>query len=122
VHRKGQWLPQDHRVQQAWLSSVIDDVNLHPKELHPILQEFQQLIENDTKIYMLVQSMFEEVPHKPPYHMDPTKDFTRIEDYKVSALLYFLVAFSVEDLFIAIIPVYPSITVHQASFASSSST
>jgi hypothetical protein len=119
MHRKGQWLPQDNRVQQAWLSSVIADIDLHPKQLHPILEEFQELIEGDTKIYMLMQSMFEEVPHKPPYHMDPTRDFTRIKDYKVSGYKNFLVMFSLGAPFVAGPQMDVSITINQ-TFVSSS--
>jgi phosphatidylserine decarboxylase len=47
------------------------------------LEEFKALIENNSRIYMLVQSMFEQVPQKPPYDRDPTKDFPRIRDYHV---------------------------------------
>jgi hypothetical protein len=83
MHRSGQWLPQDRRIQQQWLSNVIQHVHLHPRELHPVLKEFKHLIEDDTTIYMLVQSMFAEVPRGHLYNKDPIGDFPRIRDYKV---------------------------------------
>ena len=78
--RTGAWLPQDHRVHKEWLGGVIDHVDKNPKELHPVLQEFQELIEGDTRIYMLVTSMFDQVPSKKPYRQDPT-GHKQIRDY-----------------------------------------
>lgn len=37
-----------------------------------MIQEFKELIEGDTRIYLLFSSMFEEVPKKKPYGKDPT--------------------------------------------------
>ncbi|KAF2671554.1 hypothetical protein BT63DRAFT_384084 [Microthyrium microscopicum] len=82
VHRVGNWLPNDHRVHDKWLSEVIDHVGQNPKNLHPVLQEFEKLIENNTRVYLLVQSMFQQVPKKAPYNKDPTGSFARIKDYK----------------------------------------
>jgi phosphatidylserine decarboxylase len=62
VHRIGSWLPSDHRVHKKWLSGIIERVEGNPKELHPVLREFKDLIENNTRIYILVNSMFEEIP------------------------------------------------------------
>lgn len=47
-------------------------VDRKPKELHPVIQEFSEMIERDTRIYLLFTSMFEQVPDKKPYNNDPT--------------------------------------------------
>ncbi|CAE7206031.1 Phosphatidylserine decarboxylase [Pyrenophora teres f. teres] len=80
VHRTGSWLPSDHRVHKAWLSDIIERVENNPKELHPVLQEFKDLIEKNTRIYILVNSMFEEIPSKKPYRNDPV-GHKQVRDY-----------------------------------------
>jgi phosphatidylserine decarboxylase len=79
-------MPTDHRVHEKWLSGVIDHVHQNPTDLPPVLQEFQKLIETNTRVYLLVQSMFQQVPRKHPYNKDPTGHFARILDYKVRIL------------------------------------
>ncbi|KAF8992262.1 Phophatidylserine decarboxylase-domain-containing protein [Cyathus striatus] len=39
---------------------------------HPIIQEFQQLIENNSEIREAVEGMFMAIPARPPYDTDPT--------------------------------------------------
>jgi len=72
------WLPRDQRVQKEWLNGIIkvyypsmagadkaerrQHVDEKPTKLHPVLQEFQALIEGNTRIFMLFSSMFEEIP------------------------------------------------------------
>ncbi|KAL8738519.1 MAG: hypothetical protein Q9181_000678 [Wetmoreana brouardii] len=74
-YRVGKWLPQDHRVHQEWLSGIIKHVESNPKDLHPVLEEFKSMIENDTHLYLLFTSMFQQVPKKPPYQKDPSGQF-----------------------------------------------
>lgn len=76
-HRAGGWLPRDHRVLRNWLANRIEKVDRRardgiPKDLAPVIQEFQTLIETDPVIYMGFHQMFEQVPTKPPYDNDPT--------------------------------------------------
>ncbi|KAF2140798.1 uncharacterized protein K452DRAFT_273624 [Aplosporella prunicola CBS 121167] len=80
LHRVGDWLPGDHRVHKEWLSGIIDHVDSNPKDLHPVLKEFQDLIENNSRVYCLVSSMFEQIPTKKPYARDPT-GAKQIRDY-----------------------------------------
>ncbi|KAJ3042104.1 hypothetical protein HDV00_008186 [Rhizophlyctis rosea] len=83
VHRKpGGWLPSDHRIHRDWLSGIIDEVDKNPKETLPVIREFQSLIENSTRIYLLFNSMFAEIPDKKPYSSDPTGQHKQIKDYK----------------------------------------
>ncbi|MCJ1396329.1 hypothetical protein MMC18_009218 [Xylographa bjoerkii] len=81
VPRTGQWLPQDHRVHREWLGGIINHVDQNPKELHPVLKEFQNMIEGDTRIYLLFSSMFEQIPKKKPYSKSPT-GLRQVRDYK----------------------------------------
>lgn len=80
VHKAGAWLPADHRIHQEWLSGQVEESKKNPKELIPVLKEFKEFIESDTRIYMLFVAMFEEVPMKHPYNKDPTGR-KQIRDY-----------------------------------------
>lgn len=42
------------------------------QELLPVIQEFQDLIEGDPKLFMLFTQMFEQIPPEPLYLTDPT--------------------------------------------------
>ncbi|KAH9868285.1 hypothetical protein J1614_007357 [Plenodomus biglobosus] len=80
MERRGMWLPADHRVHKKWLSGVIDRVDGKSQDLHPVIREFKEFIEKNTRIYLLASSMFEEVPSKKPYHRDPS-GHKQIRDY-----------------------------------------
>jgi len=74
-HRVGGWLPKDQRVLERWLAKKIakvDSPERRAKAFHPVIQEFQTLIETDAEIWMGFHQMFEQVPTKPPYDNDPT--------------------------------------------------
>ncbi|KAL1303403.1 hypothetical protein AAFC00_006795 [Neodothiora populina] len=81
VHRLGDWLPADHRTHREWIGGLVEDVDNNPKELHPVIKEFQQLIENNTRIYLLINAMFEEIPHRKPYNNQPGGN-SQIRDYQ----------------------------------------
>ncbi|OAP57167.1 phosphatidylserine decarboxylase [Fonsecaea erecta] len=79
--RLGDWLPS-HEVHREWLGGVIQKVDQNPKELHPVLVEFKELIECNTRVYMLFESMFEQVPNKVPYNNDPRgQGHPQVRDY-----------------------------------------
>lgn len=59
---------------------MIDHVDENPQELIPILKEFKDLIEEDTRMYLLFSTMFEQVPSKKPYSKDPT-GHRQVRDY-----------------------------------------
>jgi len=80
MHRTGSWLPSDHRVHKNWLDNIIKKAETDPKDLHPVLKEFKKLIEENTRIYLLVNSMFEEIPTKKPYNQDPV-GHKQVRDY-----------------------------------------
>ncbi|KAK3400582.1 Phophatidylserine decarboxylase-domain-containing protein [Sordaria brevicollis] len=86
IHRRGGWLPTDHRILKHWLSHHIKQVDSdraanRQRELVSVLKEFQDLIESNARIYMYFSSMWDEVPHKPPYNKDVTGR-SQIRDYK----------------------------------------
>lgn len=82
--RVGKWLPQDHQCIQKWLANLIKVVEeREPGLFHPVIQEFQDLIENDPVIYMLFHQMFHQIPNKPPYNMDATGTRPQVRNYLV---------------------------------------
>jgi len=80
VPRIGHWLPQDHRHHQKWLKKTIQQAKDHPKDLNPAVKEFKELIEGNTRIYLLFATMFEQIPHKKPYGKDP-EGKRQVRDY-----------------------------------------
>jgi phosphatidylserine decarboxylase len=66
----GHWMPADHNLRQEWLSDIIDHADSSRPALQPVLQEFQELIETNTRVYQLIEGMFKDVPRK--YQSDPT--------------------------------------------------
>jgi phosphatidylserine decarboxylase len=80
-YRVGKWLPSDQASLVKWLEAIIQKTIGEQKALHPIIAEFQDLIESDPEIYMLFNQMFEQVPRKPPYNKDPTGK-PQVRDYR----------------------------------------
>jgi phosphatidylserine decarboxylase len=73
-------------VHKDWLEKIIEQANVDSKDLHPVLQEFKELIEGNTRIYLLVNSMFEEIPTKKPYNQDPV-GHKQVRDYVSSTVV-----------------------------------
>ncbi|KAI1297731.1 hypothetical protein EDD11_007002 [Mortierella claussenii] len=82
VHRVGDWLPKDHRIHRDWLEGIVSHVEKNPKPLHPVLQEFKDLIEKNTRLYILFNGMFDEIPRKKPYMSEPSGQHKQVRDYK----------------------------------------
>jgi phosphatidylserine decarboxylase len=80
VHPAGNWLSSDHSVHKDWLDRVIRKAEANPKDLHPVLEEFKKLIEENTHIYLLVNSMLEEIPTRKPYSQD-LMGYKQVRDY-----------------------------------------
>lgn len=78
--RPGAFLPADNRVHRQWLQNQVDHVDANPKELVPVLKEFKELIEGNSRIYMYFREMWDEIPRRPPYNKDPTGK-SQIRDY-----------------------------------------
>ena len=69
------------------MESVIEKVDANPKEYHPVIKEFKSLIETNTRIYLLVNSMFEQIPSKKPYSSDPV-GHKQVRDYEHMLMLF----------------------------------
>ncbi|KAJ5707905.1 hypothetical protein N7488_007706 [Penicillium malachiteum] len=80
LHHLGNWMPANHEAHREWLGGVINEAESSEKGLHPVIQEFKTLIETNTRVYLLLEGMFEEVPNKKPYREDPT-GHPEIRDY-----------------------------------------
>lgn len=59
---------------------MIDHVDKNSQQLIPVLKEFKDLIEGDTRLYILFSTMFEQIPSKKPYSNDPT-GHRQVRDY-----------------------------------------
>jgi phosphatidylserine decarboxylase len=71
-YRVGMWLPSDDAFLAKWLEAMIQKAHASPQALHPVIADFQRLIETDAEVFMLFSQMFEQVPRRPPYNRDPT--------------------------------------------------
>lgn len=49
------------------MGNQIEHAKNNKKELIPVLQEFKEFIEGNSRIYMYFVNMFQEVPMKHPY-------------------------------------------------------
>lgn len=80
-YRVGEWLPSDQAFLDRWLEAMIRKTHAEVKALHPVIADFQNLIESDAELFMLFNQMFEQVPRKPPYNKDPTGK-PQVRDYR----------------------------------------
>lgn len=69
--RVGHWLPSDQAILETWMEALIGEVEAKPMPLHPVIEEFKELIEHDPEIYMFFNQMFTQVPKRPPYNKNP---------------------------------------------------
>ncbi|EIN08622.1 hypothetical protein PUNSTDRAFT_103509 [Punctularia strigosozonata HHB-11173 SS5] len=79
VPRTGHWLSQDKRHHHDWMKKLVNHVD-NPKELHPVLQQFRDKIEGDSRLYMLFNCMFERMPSNKKYLKDPTGENPQVRD------------------------------------------
>lgn len=67
-------------MHHAWLGQQVEEAHKNKKPLIPVLQEFKDFIEGDSRTYMYFMAMFDEVPTRQPYQKDPT-GHKQIRDY-----------------------------------------
>lgn len=81
-YRVGQWLPSDQSVLDAWLKTRVEAVKSgrDRRPLHPIIQDFKELIEGDADLYMLFHLMFTQVPNRPRFRHNPSGGH-QVENY-----------------------------------------
>ncbi len=66
--RLGHWLPVDPDVLRLWMETTIDKAEKSKVPFHPVIQEFQGMIENDPVMLMYFTQMFQQQPHFAPPH------------------------------------------------------
>lgn len=54
-------MSQDKRHHHDFVNKTVAHVDKHPKELLPVLKEFKEMVENDSRLFMLFESMFDQV-------------------------------------------------------------
>jgi phosphatidylserine decarboxylase len=83
VRRQAGWLPQDQDELESWLVGHRRRVEARGEQvvLHPVLAEFQELIETDPVVRMSVNEMIEQVPSTKPYrqrHLESVEQLLRL--------------------------------------------
>jgi len=81
IPRCGNWLPEDTWIIRTWLANLVDQVEGNPKPFHPVIREFQLLIEQDPALYMLFHEMFDQIPRQDAYSRDPFGS-SQVRDYR----------------------------------------
>jgi phosphatidylserine decarboxylase len=76
------WLPEQEDL-EAWLAGHRERVEARgePVVLHPVLEEFQELIDTDPVVRMYVNQMIEQVPSGKPYdqrHLESVEQMLRL--------------------------------------------
>jgi len=75
-------MSQDARHQQEWLKRTIKHVNDNPSDsLHPVLEEFRNMVEEDARLYMLFHEMFQQIPKNKAHLSDPSGNMKNIRDF-----------------------------------------
>jgi phosphatidylserine decarboxylase len=67
-HRIGRWLPHQDALED-WLEGLVTEVRdkAGTVALHPVIEEFRKLIDDDPVVRMYVTQMIEQVPHAKQY-------------------------------------------------------
>lgn len=64
--RVGRWLPSSQKHLNDWLKATIETAERKRSSFHPVIQEFQAMIESDPVMYMYFTQMFQQQPAFPP--------------------------------------------------------
>ncbi|MCU1671372.1 MAG: hypothetical protein JWP40_4299 [Blastococcus sp.] len=84
VKRRAGWLPADQDALEAWLTGHRERVEAKgDRELHPVVREFQELLEREPVLRMYAERMVAEVPRNKPYtkrHLESVEQLLRLID------------------------------------------
>jgi phosphatidylserine decarboxylase len=84
IKRRGGWLPDGQGALEAWLTGHRERVEgKGERELHPVLQEFAELLDRDPVLRMYAERMIAEVPKGKPYtkrHLESVDQLLRLID------------------------------------------
>ena len=83
VRRRAGWLPEDQDDLESWLAGHRERVEARGEQvvLHPVLTEFQELIDTDPVVRMYVNQMIAQVPSTKPYrkrHLESVPQMLRL--------------------------------------------
>jgi phosphatidylserine decarboxylase len=83
VRRRAGWLPSDQNDLEAWLAGHRERVEARGEQvvLHPVLSEFQQLIDQDPTVRMYMNQMIAQVPTGKRYskrHLESVEQLLRL--------------------------------------------
>jgi len=83
VRRLAGWLPEDQEDLESWLDGHRERVGGRSEQivLHPVLTEFQELIDSDPVVRMYVEQMIAQVPTTKPYqkrHLESVDQMLRL--------------------------------------------
>ena len=78
--RVGEWLPSDQAFLKQWVETHIKAVDVQPKPLHPVIEEFKNLIETDAEVFLLFSQMFTQLPKNSQYNKTPIGT-PQVKDY-----------------------------------------
>jgi phosphatidylserine decarboxylase len=76
--RLGHWLTSDRKALNAWLANTIEQAEKRKTPFHPVIQEFQGMIESDPVMFMYFTQMFEQQPTFAP---TPKSGDIKIKNY-----------------------------------------
>jgi phosphatidylserine decarboxylase len=83
VQRRAGWLPESQDDLESWLDGHCERVEARGEqaELHPVLTEFQELINADPVVRMYLDQMIAQVPDRKPYrkrHLESVPQLLRL--------------------------------------------
>ena len=80
VRRRAGWLPESQEDLEAWLDGHREraEGGGEPAVLHPVLTEFQELIDTDPVVRMYVSQMIDQVPDTKPYRQRHLEDVPQL--------------------------------------------
>jgi phosphatidylserine decarboxylase len=83
VRRQAGWLPDDQDDLESWLAGHRERVEARGEQvvLHPVLVEFEELIDTDPVVRMYIDQMIAQVPHTKAYrkrHLQSAKQLLRL--------------------------------------------
>ena len=83
VRRRAGWLPTDQEELESWLTGHRHRVEAKGEQvvLHPVIAEFQELIDSDAVVRMYIHRMIAEAPRTKryrKYHLDNVEEMLRL--------------------------------------------
>jgi phosphatidylserine decarboxylase len=78
--RVGEWLPSDQQALGRWVDDLAAKADAQGDvPLHPVVEEFRQLIERDPVIFMLFSAMLKQVPYgRTPTHQPQVRSVDQL--------------------------------------------